>query len=286
MDWRRRVADGLAGHRPAVRWLGEFIAFGLLEARACIFPAAFFLILIASNHISVPGIARYDLIFVLTLIVQAALLGFRIETKDEVLTLSLFHLIGLALEIFKTHPAIGSWSYPEPGLLKLFGVPLYSGFMYAGVASYLIQAWRLLDVKLTRYPSYWLSLPLAAAIYLNFFTHHFILDLRWWLCAAVFVVFGRCQVYFTVLQKPRRMPLPVAFALIAFFIWVAENIATFWGAWAYPNQVHQWTNVSLGKISSWFLLVIISFIIVADLKHVKARNDDELPAEVSQPERN
>lgn len=44
----------------------------------------------------------------------------------------MFHLIGLALEIFKVH--MGSWSYPEEGYVKIFGVPLYSGFMYASVA--------------------------------------------------------------------------------------------------------------------------------------------------------
>jgi len=61
----------------------------------------------------------------------------------------------------------------------------------------------------------------------------------------------------------------VSFFLIGFFIWVAENIATFFGAWVYPDQVTGWKAVSLQKFSSWFLLVIISFLIVADLKHVK-----------------
>lgn len=41
------------------------------------------------------------------------------------------------------------------------------------------------------------------------------------------------------------------------------------GAWQYPDQQMKWTLVHLGKISSWFLLVIISFVIVAQLKHVK-----------------
>lgn len=62
------------------------------------------------------------------------------------------------------------------------------------------------------------------------------------------------------------MPMVLAFFLIGFFVWVAENIATFFGAWVYPNQAHEWAIVGPAKISSWALLVIISFIIVAALK--------------------
>jgi len=61
-----------------------------------------------------------------------------------------YHLIGLVLELFKVH--MGSWSYPEEAYSKVFGVPLYSGFMYASVASYLCQAWRRLDVRLIDWP--------------------------------------------------------------------------------------------------------------------------------------
>ena len=65
------------------------------------------------------------------------------------------------------------------------------------------------------------------------------------------------------------MPLNISFILIAFFIWIAENISTFFGAWQYPDQVHVWNVVSTQKITSWFLMVIISFIIVASLKKNK-----------------
>lgn len=69
------------------------------------------------------------------------------------------------------------------------------------------------------------------------------------------------------------MPLVLSFALIGFFVWVAENVATFFGAWVYPNQQHAWAAVSAGKISSWALLVIVTFILVADLKHVREGDD-------------
>jgi uncharacterized membrane protein YoaT (DUF817 family) len=66
------------------------------------------------------------------------------------------------------------------------------------------------------------------------------------------------------------MPLVAGFVGIAGFVWIAENIGTFYGAWLYPSQIHAWSVVSLHKITSWFLMVIISFIIVAYLKYVKA----------------
>jgi len=67
-----------------------------------------------------------------------------------------------------------------------------------------------------------------------------------------------------------KMPLVLSFFLIGFFIWIAENITTFFGAWQYPNQRETWNLVHLSKISSWFLLVVISIMIVTQLKHLKA----------------
>jgi uncharacterized membrane protein YoaT (DUF817 family) len=190
-----------------------------------------------------------------------------LETKDELKVITLFHIIGLALELFKVQ--MGSWSYPEEGYSKVFGVPLYSGFMYASVASYLCQAWRRLEVELIKWPSLWAVVPLAAAIYLNFFTHHFWIDIRWWLSGLVIVVFWKCSVSYEVNGIRYRMPLALSFVLIGFFIWVAENIATYFGAWKYPNQTEAWSLVHLGKVSSWLLLVIVSFLIVAVLKQIK-----------------
>ncbi len=201
---------------------------------------------------------------------QVALVAACIETLDEVKVIAFFHLLGMALELFKTSPAIRSWSYPEPGFFKLASVPLYSGFMYAAVGSYICQAWRILDLELTGYPSPRISGPLAGAIYLNFFTHHWIADLRWVLAGLVLFVFRGTWVRYTVTSTRRRMPLALSFLLIGFFIWIAENVATYFGAWTYPNQRAGWRLVGVGKISSWGLLVILSFILVADLKHFKA----------------
>jgi uncharacterized membrane protein YoaT (DUF817 family) len=174
------------------------------------------------------------------------------------------------LEIFKTNPAIASWSYPEEGFFEVFGVPLYSGFMYAAVASYMCQAWRLLDLDLKNYPPYALSVPLSVGIYLNFFTHHFIPDARWQLALGVFAVFFKTKVLFTATVRRRSMPLVLSFLFIGFFVWIAENLSTYLGAWTYPGQAGGWEVVSLQKISSWCLLVIVSFVIVADLKHARS----------------
>ena len=246
----------------------EFLWFGWKEARACVFAGSFFLVLFLSHYIDL-GIPRYDFIFAAAVLIQIVLVLTKIETIDEVKVILLFHVIGFALEVFKTHPSIGSWSYPEFGYVKLFNVPLYSGFMYAAVGSYIAQAWRIFDLKLINPPPYWLSSTLCAAIYGNFFWHHFWIDLRYWLMGAVVLIFLRTQVEFTPLHKARRMPVVLSFFLIAFFIWIAENMATFLGAWKYPEQLITWTTVSLHKIGSWSLLVIISFMLIASLKHLK-----------------
>jgi uncharacterized membrane protein YoaT (DUF817 family) len=247
----------------------EFLMFGLKQARACIFAGSFFLLLFLSNYLPLGPIHRYDFLFVASVIIQIILYWTGIETKDEIKTIALFHVLGLCLELYKTNPAIGSWSYPEPGILKIGTVPLFSGFMYAAVGSYISQSWRIMKLKLVGPVRYMAATMLGITIYLNFFTNHFIPDLRWILIPIVFVVFWGTSVEFVSLEKVRKMPLSVAFLLIAFFIWIAENISTLLGAWKYPHQLTTWAMVSFGKITSWYLLVIISFILIANLKHVK-----------------
>jgi uncharacterized membrane protein YoaT (DUF817 family) len=241
--------------------------FGLEQAKSCIFPVVIFLSLVLTKMVDVPFIARYDLILLICLVTQVLMIVFKIETMDELKVICVFHLIGLALELYKVH--MGSWSYPEEAVTKFFGVPLYSGFMYASVASYLCQAWRRLEVRLANWPPTWIVVVLSTAIYFNFYTNHFIYDFRWILKILVLLIFFRTFVYFTVNKKTYRMPMALSFVLIGFFIWIAENIATFFGAWQYPNQQETWHMVHFGKISSWLLLVIVSFMIVALLKHLK-----------------
>jgi uncharacterized membrane protein YoaT (DUF817 family) len=59
------------------------------------------------------------------------------------------------------------------------------------------------------------------------------------------------------------MPLLVGFFLVALFIWFAENLATFARAWIYPQQTHGWSMVKWQKLGAWYLLMIISFVLVS-----------------------
>jgi uncharacterized protein YajQ (UPF0234 family) len=59
------------------------------------------------------------------------------------------------------------------------------------------------------------------------------------------------------------MPLLAAFGGVAVFIYLAENIGTWAGAWMYPDQLDGWQPVSITKLVSWFLLMIISVVLVA-----------------------
>jgi uncharacterized membrane protein YoaT (DUF817 family) len=259
----------LATRAPRLR---EFLLFGFKELEACVFAGSFFALLVLSKYFEIPGLARYDFLFLGAIVIQLAMIALRLETWREVAMLSLFHLLGTALELFKTSPMVGSWTYPEPAFFRIATVPLYAGFMYAAVASYMIQAWRLLDMRLTGAPPLGLAFALAFAIYANFFSNHWIADLRWPLIALVLFTFRRTWVVFHPAERERRMPLTLAFLLTGFFVWIAENIATFFGAWAYPHQRGGWAIVGPAKISSWALLVILSFVIVAAVKQLFPRD--------------
>ena len=97
-------------------------------------------------------VPRYDLLLIIALAIQFAMIRFGLETMDEFKAICLFHVVGFALEAFKTSGAIQSWAYPDFAYTKLLGVPLFAGFMYAAVGSYIIQAWRILDVRILHHP--------------------------------------------------------------------------------------------------------------------------------------
>lgn len=250
-----------------MRAIKQLTSFGMEQALSCLFPVIIFASLAITQVVTFPVLPRYDWLLIICLFMQWMMVRSGLETVDELKVITLFHVIGLALELFKVH--MGSWSYPAEGYTKILGVPLYSGFMYASVASYLCQAWRRLRIQLINWPSNWVVVPLSGAIYLNFFTHHYWIDVRWWLAFLVITVFWKSWVNYEVNGRRYKMPIALSFFLIGFFIWIAENIATFFGAWEYPNQTDAWSLVHLGKVSSWLLLVIVSFLIVATLKQVK-----------------
>jgi uncharacterized membrane protein YoaT (DUF817 family) len=264
------LSGALPRNLPLPLPLLELLHFALKEARACLFAGAFFLAVLFVPRTGVLGIPRYDLLLLIALGIQGWMVWSGRETLDELKAICLFHLLGFALEVFKTSSGIRSWSYPDFAYTKLLGVPLFSGFMYASVGSYIIQAWRLMNLRIVHHPPYWMAALIAGAIYANFFTHHFIGDFRWYLAAAALGLYARSEVVFRPYQKDRRMPLSLALVLIGFFIWLAENVGTFFGLWAYPHQLGAWAAVHVTKWSAWSLLVLMSFTIVTNLKHIKA----------------
>lgn len=233
------------------------------QAWACLFGALLLFLLIVTHVFYPPDapLARYDFLTLSAVSIQIAFLRFRLETLDEAKVIFTFHLVGTVMELFKT--SAGSWVYPEPGLLRIGGVPLFSGFMYAAVGSYIARIWRIFDFRFSHFPPRWAALLLAIGIYVNFFAHHWFRDARIVLLAAAALLFWRCRVYFRPFRKVRSMPLLLGFFLVALFIWFAENIGTLSHAWIYPNQRLGWALVSPHKLVAWYLLMIISFVLVA-----------------------
>ncbi len=256
--------------RPGWRaWSYEFALFVFKQGWACLFGALMLLLLLAT-HLFYPAgapLARYDFVTLAALAIQLGMIASRLETLDEAKVILAFHLVGTVMELFKT--ASGSWIYPEASLLRIGGVPLFSGFMYAAVGSYIARVWRIFDFKYSGYPPRWTSWVVAVAIYVNFFSHHWLPDLRILLFATLAILFARTRVWFTVWRTPRWMPLLLGWLLVAGFIWLAENLATFAHAWNYPDQASGWHMVSPMKLGAWYLLMYISFVLVSAVSPIR-----------------
>jgi len=251
-----------AGRSKWHGWAYEFLLFGLKQAWACLF-GGLMLALLVGTHLWWPDgapLARYDFLVLAAVAIQAMLLATRLERWDEAIVILVFHIVGTIMEIFKT--AQGSWIYPEPSLLRVGDVPLFSGFMYACVGSYIARIWRLFEIKFINYPPSWTAWLLALLAYANFFTHHYTIDIRYALFAFSALIFWRTWFVFTPDEKPRRMPMLMGALLVSLFIWFAENLGTFAAAWVYPSQREGWHMVSLEKMGSWYLLMLLSFVLV------------------------
>jgi uncharacterized membrane protein YoaT (DUF817 family) len=242
--------------------LVEFLVFGAKQAWAALFGGLMLAIIVATQlwYPADAALDRNDLRTILAVLVQVGMVLGRLETLRELRVIILFHVVGTVMELFKT--GIGSWLYEPGGVLHIGAVPLFSGFMYAAVGSYMVRVFRLFELRFDRYPPRWIGGVLAALIYLNFFTSHWVLDVRWALIAAVVALYWSTSMEVRVLRIRLRMPLLAAFALVAFFIWLAENVGTATGTWLYPSQLHGWHLVPIGKMASWFLLMMISVALV------------------------
>ncbi|GAA2083816.1 DUF817 domain-containing protein [Pseudolysinimonas kribbensis] len=259
--------------------LVEILVFGAKQAWAALFGGIMLAVLVGTElwYPDHAALDRNDLRTILAVLVQVCMVLGRLETLRELRVIILFHVVGTVMELFKTD--VGSWIYPPGGVLHIANVPLFSGFMYAAVGSYLVRVFRLFDLRFDRYPPRWVGGVLAALIYVNFFSHHWIIDLRWLLIAAVVTLFWVTSMEFRILRVRVRMPLLAAFVGVAFVIWIAENVGTASGTWLYPSQLHGWHPVPISKMGSWFLLMMIS---VALVTWVYPPQPPDLPEEAAE----
>ena len=253
----------------------EFLLFGLKQAWASLFAGAMLGLILATRlwwpHDA--ALSRYDFLVIAAVALQGFFLATRLERWDEALVILIFHAVGTAMELFKT--SHGSWIYPEHNILRIGGVPLFSGFMYAAIGSYMARIMRLFDIRYQNYPPLWAPWLLALGAYVNFFTHHYVADVRVGLFALSGLIFWRTWFTFTPDRTARRMPMIMGALLVALFIWIAENLGTFASAWIYPNQRHGWAMVGVGKLGSWYLLIMLSFVLVSLVHRPRAPGEGE-----------
>ena len=228
------------------------------EVRSSVFALGVFLGL-ALSHLPLP-LARYDFLLLWCLGLQAAMIATGRERGREIAIVAAFHLLGLGLELYKVRH--GSWSYPEPAITKVARVPLYSGFMYASVASYMLSAQRIFGLVFTRVPPPPVLALGLVAIYANFLFARLFGDVRGWIVLVLVVAFWRMGVEFRWGSGRARMPILVSLALIGSFVFLAENVCTALGAWVYPHQAQGWHPVEAGKILSWILMSTVAFLAI------------------------
>jgi uncharacterized membrane protein YoaT (DUF817 family) len=218
------------------------------------------------------GLFRYDYLLFYALIIQACLLYLKLESWAEAKVIALFHIMAMGMEIFLTHPQIASWQYPQPAVFKILTVPLFAGFMYSAVGSFFARSLRLYQVSFEKLPSFPNMLVLAVFSYINFMSKFFVPDIRLFLFAWSVIIFCKTRISFQLQQHQLQLPMLPVLIVLAFIIWIAENISTFYRIWLYPSQVDAWHMVGWGKMGSWYLLLLLSLVLV--LKILGNRSKD------------
>ncbi len=242
--------------------IAEFVAKAVCAALFGILLLLAFVITAPMGHESFYGLYRYDYLLIFAVVVQIFLLYFKLESWSEAKVIALFHIMAMGMELFLTHPAIASWQYPQPAVFKLYTVPLFAGFMYSAVGSFFARSLRLYQVRIDHLPSFAVMLALVVASYINFMTKFFIPDIRLILFAISVFIFWKTKVYFQLQQHTFKLPMLLILLCLAFVIWIAENISTFYQIWLYPSQVDAWHMVGWGKLGSWYLLLLLSLVLV------------------------
>ncbi len=231
--------------------------------KSSLFGILFFLCFGFGKYITSFGLMLADFMFISVIVIQIILIATRYESWKECRIILIYHFLGFVMEAFKTHPSIWSWHYQYMGFFTILNVPLYSGFMYSAIGSFLFQAMHRLRLQFEHFPKFSIALLIVSLIYINFFTHHFIYDIRYFLLIIIIAITYKTYTYFMLNGEKYRMHTLLNLFLAASCIWIAENIATFLGVWLYPNQEWGWSPVSIHKILSRFLLFILSAVIVS-----------------------
>lgn len=208
------------------------------------------------------GLFRYDYLLFYAFIIQACLLLLKLESWAEAKVIAIFHMMAMVMEIFLTHPQIASWQYPQPAVFKIMTVPLFAGFMYSAVGSFFARSLRLYKVSFSNLPTFANMLSLAALSYLNFMSKFFINDFRYLFSLWSVVIFWNTKISFKLQHHQMTLPMLPVLLVLAFIIWIAENISTFYKIWLYPSQVDAWHMVGWGKMGSWYLLLLLSLVLV------------------------
>lgn len=220
------------------------------------------------------GFFRYDYLLFYALIIQVCLLYLKLESWSEAKVIALFHIMAMGMEIFLTHPQIASWQYPQPAVFKLLTVPLFAGFMYSAVGSFFARSLRLYQVSFSKLPSFANMLSLAVLSYINFMSKFFIPDFRNLLFLWSIVIFWKTKIRFELQQHQFQLPMLPVLLILAFLIWIAENISTFYKIWLYPSQVDAWHMVGWGKLGSWYLLLLLSLVLVLKILGIRTKGGD------------
>src|SRR3954453_5694793 len=189
----RILADAsAAGARARLIEVGVFV---VKQAWACLFGASLLVVIVAVRlwYPDDATLAPNDFLTLSAIAIQIVMIATRLESGRELWVVVLFHVTGTVMELFKTD--VGSWTYATDGVLRVAAVPMFSGFMYAAVGSYMVRVYRLFDLEFSRYPRRWMTVIVGALIYANFFTHHWWWDLRWVLLIAVIALWARTVMY-------------------------------------------------------------------------------------------
>lgn len=157
----------------------SLFASGIKQPSACLFGGLMVALLLATWCWYPPDawLARLDFLALAAVAIQLALLALRMDTFEAAKVILLFH-VRRHRQLHREGLAAVRFSFqPSPARRH--------------------------------------TVVLAAAIYVNFFTHHFLPDIRWLLFAAIAWMFWPCWVHYPIRRVHRRMPLLLGFVLVA-----------------------------------------------------------------------